>query len=258
MLKSKKERSAAIQQSLMNGGSLYPLSFFDSRQYIQHNVLIPDGLGPILQFMDELPADQRNVRVCRAVEDGDISFVHNDYRLGDWGAMAGFEVHRWEGDRIVEHWDNLQSLPSHPNPSGRTMTDGATVVTDYEHTAVNKAVVERFTTDVLIARDLRRIGEFFHGDGLLQHNPDIGDGVAALVRSLGEARYRYDRLHRIIGEGNFVLAISEGRTTEGAETEAPTSFYDLYRLADGRIVEHWDVIERIAPRDQWRNNNGKF
>ncbi len=258
MLESKKERSAAIQQSLMNGGSLYPLSFFDSRRYVQHNVLIPDGLGPILQFMDGLPTDQRSVRVCRAVEDGDISFVHNDYRLGDWGAMAAFDVHRWEGDRIVEHWDNLQSLPSHPNASGRTMTDGATTVTDHEQTASNKSVVERFTTDVLIARDFERIHPFFDGDALLQHNPGIGDGVATLVRSLEVSGHAYDRLHRIVGEGNFVLAISEGRAVGGADAEAPFSFYDLYRLANGRIVEHWDVVERIAPRDQWRNGNGKF
>ncbi len=127
----KKEISTAIQHSLFNRGLLSPLSFFDSRKYIQHNVPIEDGLTPILEFVDKLPRDQTSVRVCRAIEDGNFSFVHNDYRLGDWRAMAGFEVHRWENDRIVEHWDNLQALPAEPNPSGRTMTDGASVVAGY-------------------------------------------------------------------------------------------------------------------------------
>jgi predicted SnoaL-like aldol condensation-catalyzing enzyme len=258
MLERKKERTAAIQQSLLNGGPLYPLSFFDSRKYIQHNVKVEDGLGPIYRYMDDLPKDRRSVRVCRAVEDGDFSFVHNDYRLGDLGAMAAFEVHRWENDRIVEHWDNLQSSPDAPNPSGRTMTDGTAIVSDLDNTAENKALVERYTTQVLIGRDLATLDRFFDGDQLLQHNPLVGDGVGDLRQSLASGTARYDRLHRLIGEGNFVLAMSEGRSLDKKSMNQPTAFFDLYRLAHGRIAEHWDVVEVIPPREQWVNSNGKF
>ena len=258
MLERKKDRTAAIQQSLLNGGTLYPLSFFDSRKYIQHNVKVKDGLGPIYAYMDALPKDRRSVRVCRAVEDGEFSFVHNDYRLGNLGAMAAFEVHRWEDDRIVEHWDNLQSSPDEPNPSGRTMTDGAAVVCDLDKTAENKALVERYTIRVLIGRDLAILDSFFDGDKLLQHNPVVGDGVAAIRQSLVGESACYDKLHRLIGEGNFVLAISEGRSPGGQGMNQPTAFFDLYRVAHGRIVEHWDVVEMIPPPEQWVNSNGKF
>ncbi|MGA2256819.1 MAG: hypothetical protein ABSG53_19385 [Thermoguttaceae bacterium] len=37
-----------------------------------------------------------------------------------------------------------------------------------------------------------------------------------------------------------------------------TSFYDLFRLENGRIAEHWDAIEAIPPKEQWKNDNGKF
>lgn len=37
-----------------------------------------------------------------------------------------------------------------------------------------------------------------------------------------------------------------------------TSFYDLFRVEKGKIAEHWDTIETIAPQDQWLNANGKF
>ncbi len=36
------------------------------------------------------------------------------------------------------------------------------------------------------------------------------------------------------------------------------AYYDLFRLADGKIVEHWDVIETIPTKENWKNTNGKF
>jgi predicted SnoaL-like aldol condensation-catalyzing enzyme len=50
-----------------------------------------------------------------------------------------------------------------------------------------------------------------------------------------------------------VLCVSEGRA--GARHCA---FYDLFRIAEGRIVDHWDTTEKIAPRSEWKNDNGKF
>jgi predicted SnoaL-like aldol condensation-catalyzing enzyme len=38
----------------------------------------------------------------------------------------------------------------------------------------------------------------------------------------------------------------------------PTSFYDLFRVASGKIAEHWDTIETIPPKSEWKNSNGKF
>lgn len=50
-----------------------------------------------------------------------------------------------------------------------------------------------------------------------------------------------------------MLSISEGKF--GGEK---TSFYDLFRVENGKIAEHWDIIETIIPKDQWKNTNGKF
>jgi predicted SnoaL-like aldol condensation-catalyzing enzyme len=60
-------------------------------------------------------------------------------------------------------------------------------------------------------------------------------------------------MHRILAEGNFVLTISEG-----SHNGVHSSFYDLYRVAYGEIVEHWDTTEAIPPRTEWKNDNGKF
>lgn len=51
----------------------------------------------------------------------------------------------------------------------------------------------------------------------------------------------------------MVLAVSEG--TFGG---APTAYYDLWRVENGKIAEHWDVMETIADKSTWQNQNGKF
>jgi predicted SnoaL-like aldol condensation-catalyzing enzyme len=70
-------------------------------------------------------------------------------------------------------------------------------------------------------------------------------------------------VHKTLGEGDFVLTVSEVHfAVSGASRPAPSwqhvSFYDLFRVQGGKIAEHWDSIEAIPPRDQWKNGNGKF
>lgn len=257
------ERTVRIQKSLETRERA-PIAHFDSRHYIQHNLGLEDGLGPILALMDALPPDRTKVTAHRAFTDGDHSVAHLEYELGDWGPMVGFEVHRWDDDRIVEHWDNLQSTPTAPNLSGRTMTDGPFEVLDDGQTVANKRLVEEFTESVLVGGALERLRDFFDGDELVQHNPVMVDGVAALIELVRptdghEATGpRYDRIAKVLGYGSLVLAISEG-TVPGADGQrAHAAFYDLYRVAGGRIAEHWDVVEVIPPREEWKNDNGKF
>ena len=54
----------------------------------------------------------------------------------------------------------------------------------------------------------------------------------------------YSKNHMILGEGNFVLAVSEGLFLGNH-----VAFYDLFRIEDGKIVEHWDTIEEIPARN---------
>ena len=63
----------------------------------------------------------------------------------------------------------------------------------------------------------------------------------------------YDEVHMVLAQGNYVLAVSEG--TFAGES---TSYYDLWRVENGKIAEHWDVMETIADKSTWQNQNGKF
>lgn len=74
----------------------------------------------------------------------------------------------------------------------------------------------------------------------------IGFGTAANAQTLSNTE-------KALAQGNFVPAVSEG--TFGG---APTNYYDLWRVENGKIAEHWDVMETIADQSAWANDNGKF
>ena len=64
---------------------------------------------------------------------------------------------------------------------------------------------------------------------------------------------KYKKVHKVLGEGNFVLVASEGEFAG-----KHSAFYDLFRVENGKLAEHWDTIEPIAPRSDWKNANGRF
>ena len=63
----------------------------------------------------------------------------------------------------------------------------------------------------------------------------------------------YNTIHQVLTEGNFVLEVSEG--TFGG---VPTSYYDLWRVENGKISKHWDEMESINDKSTWANDNSKF
>jgi predicted SnoaL-like aldol condensation-catalyzing enzyme len=181
--------------------------------------------------------------------------AHTDYNF--FGPKIGFDIFRFENGQIVEHWDNLQE-PAGPNPSGNTMIDGPTEPADIHKTGANKALVRQFVDDIFVHGRMEKLAGYFDGDSLIQHNPQVANGVSGLgvaLEALAKAgtKIEFDRIHTVLGEGNFVLVVAEGRFAG-----KPTSFYDLFRVENGKIAEHWDTIEAIPVQSEWKNRNGKF
>lgn len=237
-------------------GAAEPVGVINPDRYTQHNLGAADGLAGFGALLAALPPNSAKVHTVRVFEDGDYVFAHSAYDF--FGPKIGFDIFRFENGRIVEHWDNLQETPASANPSGNSMIDGATAVTDLDKTKANKALVARFVDDILVNGRLEKLAGYFDADNYIQHNPEIANGLSGLGAALAAMAkagitMKYDAVHKVLGEGNFVLAVSEG--SFGGK---PTAFYDLFRVEGGKIAEHWDTLEAVPPQAEWKNRNGKF
>ena len=228
--------------------------------YIQHNLAYGTGRDAFVgsvKYLASAPV-KTTVRNVRAFEDGNKVFLQTVYNFAGAGEQVAFDIFRFNGRGLIaEHWDNLADVAG-PNPSGRTQTDGPIEASDLGKTEENRALIEAFLVDVMQGKRPEKTPEYFKGDVYLQHNTGIADGLSGLGAALealaaNGIQMIYDRTHQVLAQGNFVLGVSEG--TFGGE---PTSYYDLWRVEDGKIAEHWDVMETIADRADWQNENGKF
>lgn len=231
-----------------------------AENYIQHNLAYSTGRDAFVGSVSYLASApvKTTVNNIRAFEDGDKVFLQTVYNFAGVGEQVAFDIFRFdENGKIAEHWDNLANK-AEPNPSGHTQTDGTMEINDLDKTETNRGLIKNFLYDVMQGNRPEKTPDYFDGDTYIQHNTGIADGLSGLgaaLESLGKQGIQmiYTTVHQVLAQGNYVLAVSEG-TFDGA----PTSYYDLWRIENGKIAEHWDVMETIADKSTWQNQNGKF
>lgn len=249
-----KEKVVAVLESIETGDNS-AIEYINPNKYIQHNLSTEDGLEGFGKLLSSLPKGSAKVNVIRAFEDGDYVITQTDYDF--FGPKVGIDVFRFENGLIVEHWDNL-SEKTEANPSGHTQLDGELIIKDLEKTEENKAFVTEFVETILINGEYDKMSNYFNGDNYIQHNSGIGDGLSGLAQATEAMAEQgitmeYSKIHKVVGEGNFVFVMSEG-----AFGGVPYAYYDIFRMENGKIAEHWDVMSEITPKEEWKNDNGKF
>lgn len=221
--------------------------------YIQHSTLAADGLDGLRALQGNLPPDF-GYELVRTIAEGDLVVLHGIYAGFGPAPLVAFDVFRAEGDRVVEHWDSLVPVVT-DTVSGRTQTDGEDEIDDLDKTAANKALVAEFAEKVLIGADYSVLTDYISTESYAQHNPEAADGLegfgaAAAAWGADGKLLAYKNLHQIVAEGNFVFTRAEG------DFGVPVIYNDLWRVQDGKIVEHWDVIAPIPA--ELPHTNGVF
>ena len=97
--------------------------------------------------------------------------------------------------------------------------------------------------------------ERYLGDRYTQHNPQAGDGPEAFVGFVHWYRGEFPQLsvdiRRTIAEGDLVATHSVIKTST---EDRGTAAVDIFRVENGKIVEHWDVLQPIP--EESANDNG--
>ncbi len=249
-----KEKATALLVSLETGDKA-AAGYINPSNYKQHNLAVADGIEGFGEVLHHAPEGGFKAKVVRSFQDGKYAFTHTIYDF--FGPKIGFDIFKFNNGKIIEHWDNLSGI-NPVNPSNRTQTDGSTNITDLDKTEANKELVKSFVNTILMNGEFDKLGNYFDGDNYIQHNSMVADGLSGLGQAL-EAMAKngikmiYDTNHIVLGEGNFVLTVSEGKFGD-----KHTSYYDLFRVENGKIAEHWDVMETILPASEHKNSNGKF
>jgi predicted SnoaL-like aldol condensation-catalyzing enzyme len=221
--------------------------------YRQHS-LAPDGPEGTRQIVASFSEGVRYERV-RAIADGDLVALHGIYHGFGPVPFVAFDLLRVNADgKLAEHWDALTPLVP-DTVSGRSQTDGPTTPQDLDKTDANRALVAEFAEKVLKGGDYAALTDYISTDIYAQHNPEATDGLdglgAAVARWAEQGkRLVYRTIHKVVAEGDFVLLQSEG------EFGVPVAYWDLFRVADGKIVEHWDVVAPIPA--ELPHDNGVF
>jgi predicted SnoaL-like aldol condensation-catalyzing enzyme len=211
--------------------------------YRQHSSLAADGPEALRELVAGLP-DGFRYEGARVIADGDLVALHGTYHGFGPDPLVAFDLFRVDADgKLAEHWDALTPVVT-DTASGRTQTEGAAAPGDLDRTEANRALVTEFAEKVLVGADYSVLTDYISTETYLQHNPEAADGLdgfgAAAAGWAEQGRNLvYKNVHRVVAEGDLVLLQSEG------EFGVPVAYWDLFRVADGKIVEHWDVIAPV-------------
>jgi predicted SnoaL-like aldol condensation-catalyzing enzyme len=250
---------ALYLEGIRDGNYVDAIRTYAGERYTQHSTPVRDGKEGFIEFFADFVQrnPEREIEIVRGFEDGRYVFLHVVQNLNGgesrWVTADIFDTD--DQARMIEHWDIIGEWVDE-TVSGRTQVDGPTEPTDLDKTEENKALVSTFVSDVLIGGAYDRLTDFL-AENYIQHNPLVGDGLeglGAFLASLAEhgQSMSYREVHLVVGCGSLAAVLAR-MDVAGADM----AVIDLWRVEGGRIVEHWDVMEEILPREQWVNS-GKF
>lgn len=255
--------AAKVLKGVFERGDTSVVDRYVRPDYIQHNPSAPDGADTLKNLAGAIHQQFPQLRygIKRVISEGDLVVVHSNLVLtpGTKGT-AVFDIFRFQGGKIAEHWDTGQNVPD-TSANGndmfstvswpRTEQPGPAWATSYNKRLVTKAVDE-----LLVKKDVTAIDRYWAGS-YQQHNPNIPNGAAGAKAGLGAYFAQFPQLRvepkRVVAEGDLVAVHSHYIPVPGERGQA---IVDLFRVRGGKIVEHWDVVQDVP--ESSANDNTMF
>ena len=136
-----------------------------------------------------------------------------------------------------------------------SLSNGAALAASAQEEA-NRAAVLAFYEKGLNQKDADAALAYV-GDRYVQHNPNAPDGPDGFRKFIGFLREKFPNSHseikRSFVDGDFVILHVHSVREPGSRGRA---IVDIFKLENGKIVEHWDVVQDIPENPA--NNNTMF
>ncbi len=246
-----------VLESLFDEGDMSVLDTHFGETYIQHNPNLPNGTAALRAYAESLDSQATTHTAYRVAAQDDMVAIQSHVTFGtDDLGMAAFDIFRFENDKIVEHWDVVQSVvPRSETANGHSMFDGGG-----ENTVTPKHSGQEESNIALVAKLYERAfnnADLDALDGLVavdyvQHSPNFSDGRVGLRNTLEGFLESFPGLHlapiRFVAEGDLVFVhvhITFEAADRGNQNKGSAGI-DVFRVKDGLLVEHWDAVQPVV------------
>ena len=120
----------------------------------------------------------------------------------------------------------------------------------------NKKTVAAFYDAALNQKDFDAAAKYL-GPRYTQHNPVAADGPEGLKAFIAFLKDKFpnnrSEIKRIFADGDYVIVHVHAVREPGTRGNA---IVDIFKLENGKVVEHWDVIQPVP--EKAANSNGMF
>lgn len=255
----KKGLSAAAQ------GNFKDFMSIAAAPYIQHSPDLPDGWKPVWDLTTQRAKGfssklQKWMGPHGFFDNGNYLIMFREVnRGGDTGPSKIFDLMYFDDEgKYAEHWDMQQPLAK-TTVSGNSETGVAAKFTkppvsyDQNTEEANRRLVTSFLNLAFNAKKIKTALDLYADPNYIQHNPLIADGIQGVidVYSSGEIPARCYDIQFILAQNDLVWSYSKVTNSQGT-----FAVVDLFRVRDGKMVEHWDVVQAVP--DEMPHNNGMF
>lgn len=233
--------------------------------YIQHSPDLADGMKPVWDLLSNRPDGFKSETMSWLgadgfLDNGNYLVMLREVNRGD-GTPASkiFDLMYFDDDgKYAEHWDIRQPL-SKETVSGRSETAAASQFTDapvaYDLATeeANRRLVASFLNLAFNANQLETALNLYVSPSYVQHNPLIADGIQPVIDAFksGEIPSLCYDIKFVLAQNDLVWVYSKVTDPQGV-----AGVVDLLRVRDGKLVEHWDVVQPVP--ESMPHDNGMF
>lgn len=244
-------------KALFTQGDASQVNKYFAPDFIQHDPDVAAGRQGVIDMIKAQQAltPKPVTTIKHLLADGSLVLVHaqvSTLPTNEFSGTARADVYRVLHDTIVEHWSIAQAVPSFSVNSNSMFSDlykypGTPPTLTELQEDTNKHLVQNAFAALMTAHSFGVLDKYWTGADYIQHNPRIPNGTAAVRGFFSSVPPVIHDVRFLLADGDLVFTFSQSLAPDGElnNENIGTAVGDLARVANGKIVEHWDVISPV-------------